>query len=207
MTDLADLAFDVAGDLPVQVRKVIDTAVVHGWELNKPGLTLALRLNHPSDDLAQPVYIVWSVGRTPSGRLSFKFSSCGTRGLVPLSGADLLEYLADPTVVYLTDQDVKEAGEGQVEKDTPPWDEHAKPEDNLKAHLGASIVGIEPDRKAPRKTYQEIVAEQRAKMGVEQSKANPAIPVRVKPLGPQQVSDGQPLRLTAPPLKVGKPAG
>jgi hypothetical protein len=111
VTDLADLAFDVAGDLPAQVRKVIDTAVTNGWELNKPGMTLALRLNHPTDELAQPVYILWAVGKTPTGRMSFKFVSCGTAGLVPLTGPDLLEYLADPTVIYKTDEDIEQEWE------------------------------------------------------------------------------------------------
>lgn len=147
MSDLADLAADVAGELPAQVRKVIDAAVSNGWELNKPGMTLALRLNHPTDDLADPVYITWTVGRTPTGRLSFKFMSCSTRGLVPLSGADLLEYLADPTTVYMTDEDVKAADAAhaakEAAKEPPAWDKHKDQMSNLQATIGATVVKVE----------------------------------------------------------------
>lgn len=165
MSDLADLAFDVAGELPSQVRKVIDSAVSHGWELNKPGMTLALRLNHPTDELAQPVYIVWAVGRTPTGRLSFKFSSCGTAGLVPLSGADLLEYLADPTTVYASDDDIAEA---ENVKKPMKWDDHKTPERNTIDHLGGELLAIEVERKpyTPR--------------GVKPSKPIKATPLRIQ---------------------------
>jgi hypothetical protein len=137
------------------VRKVIGTAIENGWELNKPGMTLALRLNHPTDDLAQPVYITWAVSRTASGRLSFRFVSCGTQGLVPLSGADLLEYLADPTVIYKTDEDIAEA---DAQRKQPPWDMGASPEKNLMTQLGATIITIEADRK-PRAPTARPVAE------------------------------------------------
>lgn len=146
MSDLADLAFDVAGDLPAQARKVIDTAVANGWELNPPGMTLCLRLNHPSDDLAQPVYVCWAVGRTPSGRLSFKFHGASTKGLVPLSGADLLEYLADPTVAYMTDEDIAEADAKRTEKDRKPWDQSESLVVNLRRQLGAEVIGIETEQ-------------------------------------------------------------
>lgn len=132
MSDLSDLASDVAKDLPAQVRKVIDAAIENGWTLNKPGMTLALRLNHPTDELAQPVYITWVVSRTPTGRLSFKHDSCGTKGLHPLSGADLIEYLKDPTVVYPVE-------------DEPPWDtEEPLSQDELLQSLGASPVPPSP---------------------------------------------------------------
>lgn len=62
-------------------------------------MTIALRLDHPTLADAYPVYISWVLGRTPKGALSWKFGSCGTRSLMPLSGADLLVYLEDPTVV------------------------------------------------------------------------------------------------------------
>lgn len=179
MTDLADLAFDVAGDLPLAVRKVIGTALEHGWTLNPPGMTLALRLNHPTDDLAQPVYIVWAVGRTAAGRMSFRFSSCGTRGLIPLSGADLLEYLADPTVAYTTAEEA-EVDQAAKAKDVP-WDKHATPEANLMAQLGGKIIAIEADKaaRAPRRTAADIVAEADAKRKAAQSAPKTA-PLRIK---------------------------
>lgn len=107
--ELEELLDDVAAELPLPVRKVLRAAEDHGWKLNPPGLTLALRLNHPEDILAQPVYITWQVGRTPTGKLSMKHYSCGTQGLQPLSGKDLLEYLADPSVIYPLDGSVSDS--------------------------------------------------------------------------------------------------
>lgn len=146
MSDLADLAFDVAGDLPAQVRKVIDTATVNGWELNQPGLTIALRLNHPTDELAQPVYITWAVSRSPTGRMSFKFFSCGTRGMVQLTGSDLLEYLVDPTITYLTPDDIAEIDAKALktaQESLPSWDAKKSPTVNLQTVLGASPLSID----------------------------------------------------------------
>lgn len=155
MSDLSDLAADVAKDLPAQVRKIIDTAIGNGWELNKPGMTIALRLNHPTDELADPVYVTWIVGRTPKGALSFRFGTCGTRGLVPLKGADLLEYLQDPTVAYMTPEDVEDADLKAKEKaleDTPPWDTQRSPEANVQAQLGGVPAEVEWTRsRAPRR--------------------------------------------------------
>lgn len=102
MTELPDLESileDLGAELPPNVRKTLKSAVDHGWQLNKPGMTIALRLNHPVVADAYPVYISWTLGRTPKGALSWKFGSCGTRTLIPLSGADLLVYLEDPTTV------------------------------------------------------------------------------------------------------------
>lgn len=165
MSDLSDLASDVSKDLPAQIRKVIDTAIEAGWQLNKPGMTLALRLNHPSDELAQPVYITWVVGRTPQGRLSFKFMSCGTRGLVPLSGADLLEYLKDPTTIYMSDEDVDQATEvsaaraaAKADEKRLPWDQHKPQMDNLNAQIGASVLRIEPIRAS------DLIADQQSRL-------------------------------------------
>jgi hypothetical protein len=181
VSDLADLAADVTGDMPVQVRKVINAAIEHGWELNKPGMTLALRLNHPTDELADPVYITWTVGRTPTGRLSFKFMSCATRGLVPLSGADLLEYLEDPTVAYMTDEDVKAADVAQASKEAakepPAWDKRKDQMSNLQATIGASVLRVETPR-SPRAS---------------------------KPQAPAKPVSGAPLRVAAPALRVQAP--
>lgn len=99
MTELEGILEDLGAELPPNVRKTLQAAIEHGWELNKPGMTIALRLNHPVLADAYPVYISWILGRTPKGALSWKFGSCGTRSLIPLNGADLLVYLADPTVV------------------------------------------------------------------------------------------------------------
>lgn len=106
MTDLPGLEsilYDLAAEMPVNVRKTLNAAIGHGWELCEPGMTVALRFDHPTLEYAAPVYIVWAAGRTPKGALSFKFVSCGTRSLIPLSGAELLEYLEDPTVILPAD--------------------------------------------------------------------------------------------------------
>ena len=86
-------------EIPASVRKVLRTAVDNGWQLNKPGMTIALRFDHPSLENAWPVYITWAIGRTAKGKVSWRFNSCGTRSLVSLSGAELLEYLEDPELV------------------------------------------------------------------------------------------------------------
>ena len=181
MSDLSDLAEEVAKDLPFQVRKTIDTAIEAGWQLNGPGMTLALRLNHPTDDLAQPVYITWVVGRTPKGNLSFRFDSCGTRGLVPLSGADLLEYLDDPTVIYPTDAEIEEssadrdakAAEKEDEK-RGTWDSKKDQITNLNVQLGARVVSIQ------RTSASDLMADQRQRLTVApaQPQKAPVSPVR-----------------------------
>lgn len=180
MSDLADLAFDVAGDLPAPVRKVIDTAVANGWELNAPGLTLALRLNHPTDELAAPVYITWAVGRTSKGAMSFRFMSCATAALQPLKAVDLLEYLADPTVAYSTPEELEDDLDAKAKQ--PPWDLNATPEVNVMRQLGGTPVSIDGERQATtrRKTAQQIIAEAKEK-------------------------SSQGLRVQAPPLRVKAP--
>lgn len=146
MTNLSDLAAEVSKDLPANIRKTIDIAIDNGWELNPPGMTLCLRLNHPTDELAQPVYVSWVVGLTPKGSTSFRFMSCSTRGLVPLSGADLLEYLQDPTTVYLTADDVAESDSKALEaaqEKMPPWDAKKPVQANLEGFLGARTLRVE----------------------------------------------------------------
>jgi hypothetical protein len=144
LSDLSDLAEDVAKDMPHSVRKVIDTATANGWQLNRPGVTIALRLNHPTDTLADPVYVTWVVGRTKSGKLSFRFGSCSTRGLVPLKGSDLLEYLADPTVAYMTPDEAEELDRNRRlrELDKVKWDKSEDPVTNAAKMLGASVIAI-----------------------------------------------------------------
>lgn len=184
MSDLSDLAEAVAKDLPHGVRKIIDTALENGWQLNPPGMTLALRLNHPTDELADPVYVVWSVGRTPTGKISLKFSSAGTRGLVPLKGPDLIEYLQDPTVAYVTAEEAE--AEYESRRKLPPWDEDAPAEVNVMRQLNAEVVSVENERPG-RRTAAQIMAD--AKKGGER---------------PSQPSGG--LRVTAPTLRVSPPS-
>lgn len=183
MSDLSDLAAEVSKDLPAQIRKVIDQAVEYGWELNAPGMTLALRLNHPTDDLAQPVYITWVVGRTPKGKLSFKFMSCGTAGLSSLSGADLLEYLADPTTVYMSDEDIREADEetrkreaAQADKKAGDWDSKLGTAENLGRQLGAGVLRVE------RTTAAEIIKDQKARITAPSVRPTEGPLTPVKPL-------------------------
>ena len=168
MSDLSDLAADMSKDLPPSVRKVIDTAVDNGWELNPPGMTLCLRLNKTDDDLAQPVYITWVVGRTPKGKLSFRFMSCGTAGLIPLSGADLLEYLADVTTAYLDDEDIAEIEDRHDDRLRPKWNDQAPVEVNVANRLGGKVTGVVDESKPRRKTFEEIQAEQKARIATRQ---------------------------------------
>lgn len=147
MSDLADLTADMTKDFPSHIRRILDTALVNGWELNPPGMTLALRLNHPTDPLADPVYVVWTVGRTPVGRMSYRFSSAGTRGLVPLSGADLLVYLGDPTVAYPVTEELEAGLEARTKP--PEWDRHAPPEVNLMRQLQGTLIAVEPNHSPP----------------------------------------------------------
>jgi hypothetical protein len=182
MSDLSDLAADLTKDLPLSARKVIDKALENGWCLNAPGMTVALRLNHPTDDLALPVYITWVVGRTPKGAMSFRFDSCGTRGQVPLKPADLLEYLEDPTVAYTLAEEALKAAQDK----SPPWDENKTPAENLREQTGARVIGYpKPERGSKTgKSAAEIMAASRAKWSKpSDSEARPA---------------GRPLRIQAP---------
>ena len=184
MSELEDLAADLTGDMPPGVRKTINTAIENGWQLNKPGMTVSLRLNHPTDELAQPVYITWVVSRTPKGKLSFKFFSCGTQGLVKLTGADLLEYLQDPTVIYNLPEDAPDDREQMG--DSPAWNDKASEVQNLSASLGAKVIRIE------KTTAADIISRQQEAM------ANPSVAQgRVKP--------GQSLRVAPPVLRVKAP--
>lgn len=86
--------------LPANVRKVIQAAEENGWQLNGKGASFALRLDHPTDELARPFYITWQVGETAKGALSFRYMSAATDTLQPLSAGDVIDYLNDPTVIY-----------------------------------------------------------------------------------------------------------
>lgn len=183
MSDLADLAEQLTKDLPIAARRVIDKALECGWELNKPGMTVALRLNHPTDELAQPVYITWVVSRTAKGQVSFRFDSCGTKGLHKLKPADLLEYLEDPTTVYDTDEDLETRHDEWLARQRPKWDENAPAPINVAARLDGTIAGITSDKKASepkRKTFAELQAEQKAKLNAATLKVTaPALRVAV----------------------------
>lgn len=184
MTDLADLAEALTKDLPIAARKVIDKALECGWELNKPGMTVALRLNHPTDELAQPVYITWVVSRTAKGAISFRFDSCGTKGLTTLKPADLLEYLEDPTVIYPTDEDLDEVEQKLEDKNRKKWDDQAPATINIKNQLGAQVIGIEVDKR--KKTFSQIM--------------------RQNTTGTQSTTpSAPPIRVTAPKLRVQPP--
>ena len=149
--DLVEILQGIGADLNPQVRKTLQTAIDGGWQLNQPGMTLCLRLNHPTDEMAMPVYVTWVVGTTPKGKVSIKHFSSGTQGLNKLSGADLLEYLQDPTVAYrLPEEDEPEPDE------VPPWDNSKTPEENTIAQLGGKIIAQE------KPTYADIMARQKA---------------------------------------------
>ena len=188
MSDLADLCEELTKDLSPAIRRVIDAAVENGWELNKPGMTLCLRLNHPSDELAMPVYVSWVVGRTAKGKLSFRFDSCCTSGLDSLSGADLLEYLADPTVVY-------------PEPEESEWDESKSKAENV-----AKILGPSP---ALRRQQGEDIPNPYP--GIKSSEAatppSPSTePTSLADALRTSLADARPLRVQAPPLRVQAPS-
>lgn len=177
MSDLSDLAADVSKDLPASVRKVIDAAIENGWELNAPGVTLCLRLNHPTDDIAQPVYVTWTVGRTAKGNLSFRFMSCGTRGLVPLSGADLLEYLEDATVGYPLPEELEadyDAKERAKKDKGSEWNRRETPEYNTMKALGGEAISIDVEKPARGRRAQAA-----PRPSASQPPKSPAPPLRV----------------------------
>lgn len=198
MSELSDLAEALTKDLPISARKVIDKALECGWELNKPGMTVALRLNHPSDELAQPVYITWVVGRTAAGKISFRFDSCGTKGMVPLKPADLLEYLEDPTVIYPTDEDLQETEKRLEDGWRKKWDDNAPDAINVKNRLNGEIIGIEGDKKSKtpkttgQKTFQQLQMEQKLRLNVDVS-------------GSGQPTQTSGLRISAPKVGSDKP--
>jgi hypothetical protein len=197
VSDLADLAADLTKDLPLTARKVIDAALANGWELNPPGMTVALRLNHPTDSLAQPVYITWHVGRTPKGAMSFKFSSCGTQGLVRLTGADLLQYLEDPTVIYPTDEEAAEAEADydatQWEKGTPKWDDKASPIQNVVNQMHGQVIAVEST------TAADLMREQKVRLLTPEVSSPPDTPMSTSATSPRDsASSVRPLRIQAP---------
>lgn len=92
----------LAASLPAKVKSILQAADDHGWELNGKGASFCIRLDHPTDEFAVPVYITWQLGRTPKGSLSWRFMSAGTATLQPMSLDDVLNYLKDPTILYPT---------------------------------------------------------------------------------------------------------
>lgn len=96
-----ELAEEVTGVLGANVRKVLAAAADNGWALHGSGATFCIRLDHPSDDLAVPVFVTWQLAPSEkTGKLSWRFMSAGTATLHQLNSKDVLTYLADPTVIY-----------------------------------------------------------------------------------------------------------
>lgn len=191
MFDLARLIEDIGGSMPPAVKKVLKAAEENGWELNRPGMTLCLRFNHPTDELASPLYISWVLKRTPTGKLGLGFDSCSTASLVPLRPADVLEYLSDPTVILMDDADIEEASAKHDERVRPKWDDNAPPEINVIQRLrggalNAEIIAVERHDKdtgeprPKRRTAAEIIAEANRKMkeAAPSASASPASPSR-----------------------------
>ena len=177
MSDLADLIQDIGGEMPLAIKKVLKAAEENGWELNKPGVTICLRLNKPDDPdgIAAPIYVSWVLKRTPTGKLGLGFDSCSTASLVPLRPADILEYLADPTVILLDDADIQKASDAHDERIRPKWDDQAPAEINIVNRLRGGpdkgeIIAVERHDKETgeplpkRRTAAEIIAAQQAKI-------------------------------------------
>lgn len=195
MSELSDTLEALTKDLPHGVRKVIDKAIDGGWELNPPGITMVMRLNHPTDLFADPVYVAWTVGRTPTGKPSYKFSSAGTKGLKPLSGPDLLEYLEEPTVAHST---VAELEDEYAERHKPKWDDSKSPESNAAAILGAEVLSVDFGGK---------VAQNRSKGRTDPTEGSPtSSPLRLSLTSPQSSTTTVPTSLTTD-LAAGDPAG
>lgn len=86
--------------LPTSIRKILRAAEDNGWELNGKGLSLAIRLDHPTDEIAIPLYVTYSVGKTGTGKVSARFMSAATATLKKLGPRDVLAVLADPTLEH-----------------------------------------------------------------------------------------------------------
>jgi hypothetical protein len=99
--NLSDLAADeLTGPLPPRVAKVLDTAAANGWVPNGKGITLCVRLDHPTDEDAVPFYVTWQLAISPEGKRSWRFWNAGAANFQPLNYSDVLTYLADPSVIW-----------------------------------------------------------------------------------------------------------
>lgn len=165
---LLDLVQDLAGELPIGPRKVLKKALECGWQVNPPGGTFVIRLNHPTDDLAEPVYMSWVVRRTPSGKVGFSFDSCGTRGLHSLRPSEIEDYLEDPSSIYPTVEELETAADEKWAK--TKWDDRKDAAENMKAMLGTEVIAVEDDRPG-KETAAQILA--RAKKAREAAKEKP----------------------------------
>ena len=207
--DLEGILDDLKAELPANVRKTLKAAIDNGWELHKPGMTIAIRFDHPTLDDAPPVYLSWAIGRTPKGSMSWRFQFCGTKSLIPLSGAELLEYLADPTLVLPSDEpgscdfhlcDAKEVFQWKAGGEYCA--KHAKtalPAIELaKGHYGEASDYNAEDA-PPWDTDQSVTENLKAQLG-----ATPTLFMGVSPAPSPKVS--QPLRVSAPALRVTAPS-
>jgi hypothetical protein len=90
--------------LPATIRGTLEHAAEHGWELHGQGATIAFRLDRSQDELDMPVYASWEIGNTPTGKPSWRAGKGGipTR---PLAISDVKEYLEDPSVGYVLEDD------------------------------------------------------------------------------------------------------
>lgn len=86
--------------LPSEIRKVLESAAADGWQLHGKGASIAFRLDKEDDELALPLYLFWQIGKTPTGRVSFRAGSAGTPIMAPMSIADAIAYMADPTLIW-----------------------------------------------------------------------------------------------------------
>lgn len=110
VTELVSLVTDEGLPLPSRVRKVLDTAKAEGWHLNGKGATFAIRLDKDGDDLAVPFFMIWQLIPGTDGKVSWRFMNAATATLQPMTYGDSLAYLADPTLIYPSeDSDVPAA--------------------------------------------------------------------------------------------------
>lgn len=98
--DITDVTEALESPVPPNVQKILDAAEDNGWSQN-PYISLVLRLAKPEDPMAKPFFMKWELaGRTPKGKLSWRFAGARASNGQPLTIEDALVYLEDPSVIY-----------------------------------------------------------------------------------------------------------
>lgn len=96
--------------LPGAITKVLEAAEAEGWQFHGKGASIAFRLDKEGDELALPLYLTWQIGKTPGGKVSFRAGNAGTPIMAPMSVADAIEYMADPTLIWPTEEGTEDDG-------------------------------------------------------------------------------------------------
>lgn len=95
-----DVTEALESPLPKNAQKILEAAEANEWVEN-PYVSLVLRLAKPKDALAKPFFMKWELaGRTPTGKLSWRFAGARASNGQPMTIEDALIYLEDTTVIY-----------------------------------------------------------------------------------------------------------